>query len=551
MRFQALYLQALCLLLLGLFPTSALHSQVLVVSDEIDLSQGSGNQLDPAAAVLGGRFVVAWRTLFEDEESLVAARRVGPTGNLLGDEIPIDPQSFGPVGPPGLAGDSNGFTVTWGAINPDACVQGRRFDPEAALVDALDPIPCFDALDRGHRATSAAPLSGGGTLLAWETFHGLFSDFDLEMRRFGPDGHALGVPVDVVSFGLDLEMGGLGAQTDPVVGTDRNDRVVVLWNGGFGRRFDSENRILGPEGPIEIDPALGAGIFEVSEATAITPALGVLPSGEFVAVWQQSREEEEAEAVARDVHARLFAADARPAGPSLRVHDAREGDQTAPAVAVDSRGNSVVVWRDQPLDGGEATIRARQLNPLGEPRGPELTVNTRPLGDPVDDPLSDHGPSVALAEDGTFLVTWASRAVHGRRSGIAGRLFRLGPASDCASSDTALCLNRGRFRVQVTWEDFEGGTGPGRVVPARDDDSGLFWFFARDNWEMLVKVIDACPVQGHFWVFAAATTNVGWELTVTDTLTGTEQSYRNPLGQRSPALIDTTTFAGCFGTAPE
>ena len=157
---------------------------------------------------------------------------------------------------------------------------------------------------------------------------------------------------------------------------------------------------------------------------------------------------------------------------------------------------------------------------------------------------------MALADDGTFLVTWASRSVHGRRSGIAARLFRLGPESDCASSDTALCLNRGRFRVEVTWEDFEGGTGPGRVVPARDDDSGLFWFFARDNWEMLVKVIDACPIAGHFWVFAAATTNVGWELTVTDTLTNVEQSYRNPLGQRSPALIDTETFATCFGTAP-
>lgn len=547
MRFQAL-----CFLVLAVLPTAALHPQVLVVSDEIDLSQGAGNHLDPAVAVVGSRFVVAWRSLLVDGEVRLAARRVGPTGVLLGDEIAIDPQSPPPVGPPTLSGDPQGFTVARFAVHPDFCVLGHRFTPEGTLVAELDPTFC-GAPNLTHFAISAAPLSGGGTLLAWEIYGGVVSSTDIEMRRFGADGRALGDRVEVISIGRDVEIG-FGRQITPAVGTDRNDNAVVLWGPGIvGRRFDSENRVLGPEGPFE-PFTFGDGIFGVADtgaAFAVTPGLGVFPSGEFLVVWQHPRDEEEPEAVASDVHARRFAADGTPLGPSLRVHDAREGDQTAPAVAVDSRGNSVVVWRDQPADGGEATIRARQLNALGEPRGPELTVNTRPLGVPVDAPLTDHGPSVALADDGTFLVTWASRAVHGRRSGIAGRLFRLGPASDCASSDTALCLNQGRFRVEVTWEDFEGGTGPGRVVPAREDDSGLFWFFARDNWEMLVKVIDACPVQGHFWVFAAGTTNVGWELTVTDTLTGTEQSYRNPLGQRSPALIDTTTFAGCFGTAPE
>ena len=79
----------------------------------------------------------------------------------------------------------------------------------------------------------------------------------------------------------------------------------------------------------------------MSETIAITPALDVLPSGEFVAVWQQSREEEDPESVGSDIRARRFAADGTPRGPSLRVHDDREGDQTAPAV--DSRGNSVAV----------------------------------------------------------------------------------------------------------------------------------------------------------------------------------------------------------------
>jgi hypothetical protein len=53
-------------------------------------------------------------------------------------------------------------------------------------------------------------------------------------------------------------------------------------------------------------------------------------------------------------------------------------------------------------------------------------------------------------------------------------------------------------------------------------------FFTGDNPEMLVKVLDACSVNGHKWVFYSATTNVGLETTVTDTQTGDFVRYLNP-----------------------
>ena len=52
-------------------------------------------------------------------------------------------------------------------------------------------------------------------------------------------------------------------------------------------------------------------------------------------------------------------------------------------------------------------------------------------------------------------------------------------------------------------------------------------------------------VNGRFWVFAAATTDVEYALTVTDTLTGRTARYENPLGRRSPAFTDTEAFATC------
>ena len=113
------------------------------------------------------------------------------------------------------------------------------------------------------------------------------------------------------------------------------------------------------------------------------------------------------------------------------------------------------------------------------------------------------------------------------------------------ATETSLCLNGNRFRIEVEWEDFVGNTGDARVVPFGSDDSGLLWFFAADNWEMLIKVLTGCGLNDHYWVFSAATTNVGYTLTVTDTMTGETRRYVNPLGTSAPALTDTAAFASC------
>ena len=120
------------------------------------------------------------------------------------------------------------------------------------------------------------------------------------------------------------------------------------------------------------------------------------------------------------------------------------------------------------------------------------------------------------------------------------------PREECLAGPSNLCLNQSRFRVEVAWENQGGERGAGEVVPFGSDDSGLFWFFEDTNWEMLIKVLDGCPANGHFWVFAAATTDVAYTLTVTDTVTGLSKAYLNPLGTAAPAITDTGFFA-CGG----
>ncbi|NQV05423.1 hypothetical protein HQ535_02650 [bacterium] len=74
---------------------------------------------------------------------------------------------------------------------------------------------------------------------------------------------------------------------------------------------------------------------------------------------------------------------------------------------------------------------------------------------------------------------------------------------------------------------------------------GLFYFFDPDNAEMLVKVLDGCDFNGHFWVFAAAATDIEYTLTVTDTQTDESRTYGNALGSPAPAVVDTVAFASC------
>lgn len=119
-------------------------------------------------------------------------------------------------------------------------------------------------------------------------------------------------------------------------------------------------------------------------------------------------------------------------------------------------------------------------------------------------------------------------------------------ADGCLPSATELCLNDDRFRLEITWRDFEGNTDSGFAIPLEDrDDTGMFWFFNEDNVELTVKVLDGCGVNGHYWVFVSPGSTVQWDLTVTDTLRVESSTYSNSLGDVPSLLPDTAAFATC------
>ena len=118
-----------------------------------------------------------------------------------------------------------------------------------------------------------------------------------------------------------------------------------------------------------------------------------------------------------------------------------------------------------------------------------------------------------------------------------------GDLRQIAASSTQLLLNNNRFRVEVAWQT-PTASGNGQAVPLTAD-TGYFWFFAASNVEMLVKVLDGCSLNNHYWVFAGGLTNVHTTMTVTDTANGQHHAYSNPQGTAFRPLQNTTDFATC------
>ena len=199
----------------------------------------------------------------------------------------------------------------------------------------------------------------------------------------------------------------------------------------------------------------------------------------------------------------------------------------------------------------------------------DAALNVDDTGDYLDNPIVWTGTDQFGGATGSHCAAWTSAdgSLHGtvgwptyvqfwsRTSerncdNNGGHLYCLADVAatelTCAPGPGVLCLGAGgRFRVTVHFETATGQEGDGRTVDIGRRDSGLFYFFDPDNMEMLVKVLDGCSINQRRWVFYAATTDVGFVLTVEDLVAGVARVYQNSIGVAAPPVLDTDAFATC------
>jgi ELWxxDGT repeat protein len=142
-----------------------------------------------------------------------------------------------------------------------------------------------------------------------------------------------------------------------------------------------------------------------------------------------------------------------------------------------------------------------------------------------------HGKICGQADTGAFPAHAGSREA-GVAPATAPALAPAVASPGGQGAPSTLSLLGGRFRVGVTFRDPRPGgpSGPGNPMPG-GDETGFFWFFSPASFELGVKMLDGRAVNGHFWIFYGALTDVEYILTVTDATTGVARTYRHPAGQ--------------------
>lgn len=162
--------------------------------------------------------------------------------------------------------------------------------------------------------------------------------------------------------------------------------------------------------------------------------------------------------------------------------------------------------------------------------------------------------TVALLEfdSGTYFYEDLDTAsAGGVANGSGFDLFSYGGANcssstGCVRDNSTACLLNGRFQVTVTYRT-SSTSGNAQVMNfsaarAESDESAFFWFFDSSNFEMGLKMLDACSVNSRFWVYISGLTDQGWTATIVDTQTGVSSVYQNNVGHLSSTVADTGTL---------
>jgi hypothetical protein len=472
--------------------------------------------LPTVASAPDGSFLVVWMSDLASTPGMsgLFARRYDAAGHPLGDAVLVSNVSFIYASRPRAAfGPDGTAVVVWIDGNPTLRIRRLAADGQP-LGDVIHIVSPFDCCQGGPDVTF---LRTGGFVVVWRqsgisNFEPIGEVEPIQALLFDAAGHPQGEPFDVSNR----------SGNRPRVAAAPDGGFAVAWsrevaNSLHVRRFAADGAPAGPQ--------------------VLVAPQGFGPDGGLSVVWANIAANSFVEPT--NVFARRFSATAA-LGPEIPLTDGQILDRL-PDAAVDRQGNKLVVWaapgaaQDEP-----SQILARAFDVSWQPKGPAVraglfTPPKRTLS--LLSTLPPKGPAVA-AGTSSFLTVWDGLPQPADKvSQAAGQIL----GGSCFQDEGDLCLAGGRFRVDVAWRNVgTGATGTGTAVPLTDD-TGSFWFFNAANLELLVKVLDGRGVNGHWWVFFGALTDVEYDLTVTDLQSGAHKTYHNPAGTLA-SRADTAAF---------
>jgi hypothetical protein len=565
----------------------------------VAVSQSGAIQGRPRIAMGAGSGMVVW-----NEDGNIRARLLTAAGQPAGDVIAVYTPIFCCAGAPDIAAlQPSGFALVWDyAIIPIVDPVPPADDPIARLYNAAgeplgDTFPVTTEPASGATQARVAADPAGGFAVAWEDA-GSFLGALLEARRFTAEGkrqgpviqvtaeHGAFGPVPVYAPGGELSVAwanpggdsfshpaGLFAQriaadgslagsaitlaggplrsTPPDVAAAPSGQRLLVWAApGAGADSPSEIRARLFDAVWQpLQPAFRAGLFTPWSL----PTLPVAASGAagFLATWDGLRAPGDpvpqvAGQLLTAPATALCTADAASlclAGDRFRVevvwHDPRSGARGT-GNPIPLTGDTGAFWF---FSAGNAELLVKVLD--GRTNNGHWWVFFGALSDlefdiRVTDTLTlvrkiYHNPPYTVASRAD-ISAFVDPIVRAAAPDNEAALAAPAPVTACPAG---ACL--GEFQVSVDFLDPITLKRRQAVGVPLSENSAYFWFFDAGNVELAVKVLDGRAVNGHWWVFYGALTNLDYTIRVDWPAQHRTRFYHNP-GLTMQSLADTKAF---------
>ena len=348
---------------------------------------------------------------------------------------------------PAVAMDTAGnYVAVWESLGTDGSdygIYGQRYSAGGNPDSAEFRVNTTTA--QGQRFPSVAMDVNGNAVVVWMDAAADGSGWGIYAQQYDNTGAASGSEILVNTTTT-------GHQKFPQVAMNDQGDYVVTWMEapltGFSfqvkaQRFNFSSGAQG--GEIEVDTA--------SSNCEGYPVVAMAQDGSFTIAWQRVGTDGSGMAVV----ARRYDPTGTALAAPFQVNTTTAENQQAPGIAMDTTGNTLIVWTSYNQDGDSEGIYGQWLLPDGNTNGPEFKISTYST-------LAQTEPVVSASREGCFSVAWSS---YGQDSSFTGVYFKvLNPIGDTAAVEVqvntrtqdfqqfpALAQRSNSKELVVLWQD--------------------------------------------------------------------------------------------------
>lgn len=186
-------------------------------------------------------------------------------------------------------------------------------------------------------------------------------------------------------------------------------------------------------------------------------------TGNFVIAWTDQRNH----TIKHDIYAQRYNYDGTKIGNNFKVNDDTVNTRFYPCIAINNRGDFIIVWNDYRNNNNYPDIYAQKYDSSGTPEGTNFKVNSVNTGDPV-----GCRPAAAMDYSGNFVIAWKDGR-NGRWDIYAQRYnsnaipqdtnFQVNDGADPGMSGhirPSAAINSDSGNFVIVWENYTGSLAP-------------------------------------------------------------------------------------------